>query len=135
MIASRTSCTLPHSAAVPVGRMTTPVTRRSTLALRSASISERTVGGGSKNCPITPPGSISWRSPETRIVRMELLATCGSRPTSSAVNTSPAAEMTTATERSARTNQTLRRTATTCLLERERTFEYRRTDRRLPARR
>ena len=45
-IASRTSCTLPHSAAVPVGRMMTPVTRLSTLALRSASVTERTVGGG-----------------------------------------------------------------------------------------
>ena len=37
MIASRTSWTLPQSAALPVGRMMTLVTRRSTLALRSAS--------------------------------------------------------------------------------------------------
>ena len=43
-IASRTSWTLPHNAAVPVGRMTTLVMRSSTFALRSASTRERTVG-------------------------------------------------------------------------------------------
>ena len=47
--------------------------RVSTLALRSASTSDRTVGGASKNCPITPPGSISWRSPPTCRTSVELL--------------------------------------------------------------
>ena len=89
MIASRTSWTLPHSAAVPVGRMTTLVMRLSTLALRSASTTERTVGGGSKKEPTTPPGSTSPRSPPTRSISTELASTEAGRPTTKAVTIEP----------------------------------------------
>ena len=72
MIASRTSWIFPHNAAALVGRMITLAIRLSTLALRSDSISERTVGGASKNWPMTPPGSISCRSPPIFRTSVEL---------------------------------------------------------------
>ena len=111
-IASRTSCTFAHSAAVPVGRMMTLVMRRSTFALRSDSTTERTVGGGSKNDPTSPPGSASWRSPPTRRTSVEFDATDGWRPISSAVNTRPAAETATAMVTKMTTSQTPRLPAT-----------------------
>ena len=124
VMASRTSCTLPQSAAAPAGRITTLEIRRSTLAFRSVSTSDRTVGGASKNCPITPPGSISWRSPPTRNTRVELPETCGGRPTMTAINMSPAADATIAATMSTRTMPTPRLTATKCLLVRSCSVEY-----------
>ena len=97
-MASRTSCTLPQSAALLVGRMMTLVTRRSTAALRSASTIERTVGGASRNWPSTPPGSTSWRSPPTSRSSVELDEICGPRPpTARPRKSSPTAETATAT--------------------------------------
>src|SRR4051794_29770641 len=116
VMASRTSCTFPHSAAAPAGRITTLEIRRSTFAFLSASTSDRTVGGESKNCPMTPPGSISWRLPPTLSTRVELPDTCGWRPTIAAMSTRPAAEMNTATTISRRMMPTPRLTATRGLL-------------------
>ena len=108
MMASRTSWTLPHSAAVDVGRMMTLVTRRSALALRSASTTERTVGGGSNSEPTSPPGSTSPRSPLTRSTSAEFAATCGLLPMKNAVAIRPAAEIATATKIRMTTSQTPR---------------------------
>jgi hypothetical protein len=122
-IASRTSWTLPQSAAVPVGRRTTLLTRSSTFALRSMSTSPRTVGGPCSSEPNRPPGSISSRLPVTRTTRVEFPATRGSRPMSRAVTTRPAAEMRTATTRRTMTSQTPRLAATGSLPGRMRTDE------------
>ncbi len=112
MMASRTSWTLPQSAAVLVGLMTTPVTRLSLFALRRASTTERTVGGGSRKEPTSPPGSTSPRSPPTRSISTELASTEAGRPTTKAVTISPAAEMTTAITMKITTSQTPRLLAT-----------------------
>ena len=79
--ASRTSCTLPQSAPAPDGFRITLVIRLSVLAFLSISTTARTVGGPSMNDPNTPPASISPRLPPTRSTSVELLVTCGSRPT------------------------------------------------------
>jgi hypothetical protein len=89
----------------------TALTRRSTLAFRSASTMPRTVGAFSMNGPNTPPGSVSFRLPPTRKINVELLATVGSRPTMATMNTSPMADTNTANTMRRMTIQTPRRTA------------------------
>src|SRR4029079_11396281 len=125
--ASRTSCTLPHSAPAPAGLITRLLMRRSVFALRIISTTPRTVGAASMNCPSTPPGSISLRSPPMRSTRVEFDATSGSRPTAPASSSSPMAEMDHATTVRRTTSQTPRLTAILQVYAKEREPEAQRT--------